>query len=206
MPGTRFKSIDGALIALFGRAGHNVQRTAELLDQLLAEWPESQRLRATILECEHVGDRITHDLIHELHTAAPRRFDREDVVALAGVVDDIVDFAEEVADYLGLYQIEAPMEAAQQLAGVLREAAAVLAVALDGIGDVGAFGSSLDEIHRLEHEADRIVRAAIASLFVGGIDPTVIIRWKDLFERLEDAIDSCEKAAQILEGIAVKQG
>jgi uncharacterized protein Yka (UPF0111/DUF47 family) len=120
-------------------------------------------------------------------------------------VDDVVDLAEEVADYLGLYQIEAPMDGAQQLAGVLREACSWLADALDGLNDVRGLQPLLIEIHRLENEGDRIVRVAIASLFVGGIDPTVIIRWKDLFERLEDAIDSCERAAHILEGIAVKQ-
>jgi uncharacterized protein Yka (UPF0111/DUF47 family) len=116
----------------------------------------------------------------------------------------VIDFAEEVADYLGLYQIEAPMEAAQQLAGVLREASSCLADALDGLDDVRSLRPLLIEIHRLENEGDRIVRGAISSLFVGGIDPTVIIRWKDLFERLEEAIDSCQKAAHIIEGMAVK--
>lgn len=205
MPATRFKARDTELLRLFGRAGRNVQRTAELLDQLLTDWPESQELRPAILDCEHIGDRITHDLVHTLHIAPPRTFDREDLFGLAAALDDIVDFAEEVADYLGLYQIEAPMEAAQQLARVLHEATVTLASALDGLHDVDTLKPLLIEIHRLENEGDRIVRGAIASLFVGGIDPTVIIRWKDLFERLEEAIDSCEKAAHILEGIAVKQ-
>lgn len=205
MPDLRFKAKDRALLELFGRAGRNVQRTAELLDELLRDWPESQELRAAVLDCEHVGDRITHDLIHALHTAPPRTFDREDLFGLAVALDDIVDFAEEVADYLGLYQIEAPMEAAQQLAEILHEATRTLAKALDGLRDADALRPLLIDIHRLENEGDRIVRSAIASLFVGGIDPTVIIRWKDLFERLENAIDSCEKSAHILEGIAVKR-
>lgn len=205
MPGTRLKSKDTALVALFGRGGRNVKRTGELLDRLLTDWPESHELRAALVECEHAGDRITRDLIHEMHTTPPRTFDREDVFALATAVDDVVDFAEEVADYLGLYQIEAPMEDAQQLAGVLRTATSALAGALEGLDHVVALRPVLTDIYRLESEGDRIVRGAIASLFVGGIDPTVIIRWKDLFERLEDAIDSCKKAAHILEGMAVKQ-
>ncbi len=204
MPGTRFKPNDSALLKLFSRAGRNAERTAELLLQLLTDWPESQELRAAILDCEHAGDGITHDLMHALHTAPPRTIDREDLFGLAAAVDDIVDFAEEVADYLGLYQIEAPMEAAQQLARVLHETTGILATALDSLHDAGTLKPLLSDIHRLENEGDRIVRGAIASLFVGGIDPTVIIRWKDLFERLEDAIDSCEKAAHILGGIAVK--
>lgn len=205
MPKPRSRSKDGELLELFGRAATNLRHTGGLIDRLLMAWPESQELRDEILECEHVGDRVTHDLIHHLHTTPARTFDREDVFRLAACVDDVVDFAEEVADYLGLYQIEAPMDAAQQLAGVLRESCSTLADALDGLDDPGALRPLLIEIHRLENEGDRIVRAAISSLFVGGIDPMVVIRWKDLFERLEDAIDSCEQAAHILEGIAVRR-
>jgi predicted phosphate transport protein (TIGR00153 family) len=205
MPSTRYRAKDGELLALFGRAGRNLRRVGELLDRLMSGWPDAQELRGEILDCEHVGDRITRDLIHHLYTESPRTFDREDVLGLAAGLDDVIDFAEEVADYLGLYQIEAPMEAAQELAAVLRAACSSLADALDGLDDVCGVSPLLAEIHRLEHEGDRIVRAAIASLFVGGIDPTVIIRWKDLFERLEDAIDSCDKAAHLLEGIAVKR-
>jgi predicted phosphate transport protein (TIGR00153 family) len=204
MASTRYKTKDGELLALFGLAAGNLRRTSELLDRLLKGWPDGQELRGEILDCEHLGDRITHDLIHQLLTAPPRTFDRDDVFGLAAAVDDVIDLAEEVADYLGLYQIEAPMDSAQQLAGVLRETCACLADALEGLDDVRGLRPLLIDIHRLENEADRIVRSAISSLFVGGIDPTVIIRWKDLFERLENAIDSCEKAAHILEGIAVK--
>jgi len=201
-PRTRPK--DSELLALFERAGGNLRQTTALLDSLLQAWPEARELRGEILDCEHRGDRITRDLLRHVHAAAPRAFDREDVVALAAAIDDIVDFAEEVADYLGLYQIEAPMEAAQQLAVVLRKSGALLAQALSGLEHADGLGPLLAEIDSLEHEGDRIVRAAVASLFVGGIDPTVIIRWKDLFERLEEAIDGCKKAAHILEGIAVK--
>jgi predicted phosphate transport protein (TIGR00153 family) len=196
---------DTDLLVLFGRAGSNLRRVGELLDRLMMGWPEAHALREDIMDCEHVGDRITHDLIHQLLTSSPKTFDRDDVLALAASLDDVIDLAEEVSDYLGLYQIEAPMDAAQQLASVLREACAYLADALSGLDDVAALSPLLAEIHRLEHEGDRIVRDAFASLFVGGVDPTVIIRWKDLFERLENSIDSCETAAHILEGIAVKQ-
>jgi predicted phosphate transport protein (TIGR00153 family) len=196
---------DSDLLILFGRAGRNLRRVGELLDRLMTGWPEAHELRADIMDCEHVGDRITHDLIHQLLTSSPTMFDREDGFALAASLDDVIDLAEEVSDYLGLYQIEAPMDSAQQLARVLREACAHLADALAGLDDVTALSPLLAEIHRLEHEGDRIVRRAFASLFVGGVDPTVIIRWKDLFERLEDSIDGCKSAAHILEGMAVRR-
>ena len=84
MPTPQFKAKDSALLKLFGRAGRNAQRTTELLDQPPSDWPESQELRAAILDCEHVGDRITHDLIHELLTAPPRGLHREDVFGSGG--------------------------------------------------------------------------------------------------------------------------
>lgn len=201
----RPRAKDSQLLALFDRAGRNVQQTGDVLERLLADWPDSRGLRKEMLDCEHKGDRITRDLIHLLHTTEPRQFDREDLFGLAASLDDVVDYAEEVADYLGLYQIEAPMDEAQQLAAVLRAACGRLATAMNGLDDPGGLASELVEIKRLEHDGDRIVRGAIASLFVGGIDPTIIIRWKDLFERLEDAIDSCKRAAQIVEGIAAKR-
>lgn len=195
---------DREFFALFSEAGSNIKQVGDLLDQLLNKWPEDEGLRREILICEQEGDRITHDIIHRLNATSVTPIDREDIYELASVLDDIVDYAEEVADYLGLYNIEAPMEQAQQLAGVLRESCRNIAEALDRLRNMRDLDHYFIEINRLENDGDRIVREAVASLFVGGIDPTLIIRWKDLFERLEQAIDSCERAANILEGIVVK--
>jgi predicted phosphate transport protein (TIGR00153 family) len=195
---------DREFFALFTTAGSNIRRVGELLDDLLARWPDEEGLRREILICEQEGDRITHDIIHRLNATSVTPIDREDIYELASVLDDIVDYAEEVADYLGLYQVEAPMESAQALAGILREACKNVAAALTRLHEMRGLNEYFVEINRLENDGDRVVREAIASLFVGGIDPTLIIRWKDLFERLEQAIDSCERAANILEGIVVK--
>lgn len=195
---------DREFFALFSEAGANIERVGDLLERLLKSWPEDHGLRREILICEQEGDRITHDVIHRLNATSVTPIDREDIHQLASVLDDIVDYAEEVADYLGLYQIEAPMEQAQQLAAVLREACRNIAQALDRLRNMRDLNHYFVEVNRLENEGDRIVREAIASLFAGGIDPTLIIRWKDLFERLEQSIDSCETAANILEGIVVK--
>ncbi len=116
----------------------------------------------------------------------------------------MVDYTEEVADYLGLYRVEAPMEQAIELARVLHGAARQVAEAiplLRGFRDISRYTV---EINRLENEGDRITREAMASLFDTGIDPMVVIRWKDLFERLEAAVDSSEHVANILEGIVIK--
>ena len=195
---------DREFFDLFERAGMNIVRAAELLDEMLARYPETAALAADILACEHDGDRLTHDVINRLNQTFVTPIDREDILQLASALDDIVDYTEEVADYLGLYKIEAPMAQAQRLAGVLRDATRQIAAAIPLMRDFKDTREHMLEVHRLENEGDRISREAIASLFETGIDPMVVIRWKDIFERLENAIDSTERAAFILEGIVIK--
>ncbi len=189
---------------LFERAGANIEDAARLLEEMLAEYPERRELAQQIREREHEGDQLTHAIIQRLNQTFVTPIDREDILQLASALDDIVDYTEEVADYLGLYRIEAPMVQAQTLAAVLRAAARQLAEAIPHVRGFKDISRYIVEVHRLENEADRIVREAIASLFEVGIDPMVVIRWKDIFERLENAIDSTERAAYILEGIVIK--
>jgi predicted phosphate transport protein (TIGR00153 family) len=189
---------------LFDEAGANILRAADLLDRLLREWPDEEGLGREILICEQEGDRITHDLIQLLNHKVSAPIDREDVYRLASALDDIVDYTEEAADFLGLYHIEAPMVQAQQLSSVLRDSCRNLSVALSHLQEFGDLHHQLVEVNRLENEGDRITREALASLFVNGIDPMIVIRWKDIFERIEQAIDACETAANILETILVK--
>jgi uncharacterized protein Yka (UPF0111/DUF47 family) len=199
---------DPQLVDLFEESGRNVQRTAVLLRELMADYPDSNGVGGEIVACEHEGDRIAHDILHRVaqHTAKRPVPEPADVHALACALDDIVDFAEEAADQLSRYAVEASMAAAHEIADVLVRASDQLASALAGLRDGDETGAHLVEIHRLENEADRIVREAVASLFVNGIDPMVVIRWKDIFESLEAAVDACETAANVLEGIALKRG
>jgi uncharacterized protein len=178
-----------------------------LLRELLAGYPESNGVGAEIVDCEHEGDRIAHDILHRAAERSGRRPRPEpaDVHALACALDDIVDYAEEAADQLGRYAVEAPMQPAEAIADVLVRATEAVEAALQGLHDGVDAGPHRIEIHRLENEADRIVRDAVASLFANGIDPMVVIRWKDIFESLEAAVDACETAANVLEGIAIKR-
>jgi uncharacterized protein len=189
---------------LFDLAGANVLHAAELLDQMLRGYPETRGLAREILICEQDGDRIIHDIIHRLNHTFVTPIDREDILALASGLDDIVDYTEEVADYLGLYQVDAPMQQAVELAHVLHHATRQIVEAIPKLRGFRDLSQQTVEIHRLENDGDRITREAIASLFEGGIDPMVVIRWKDLFERLESAIDATEQVANILEGIVIK--
>jgi predicted phosphate transport protein (TIGR00153 family) len=199
-----FAPRDRVYFELFEEAGQNVLEASDLLDRLLSNYPDSKDLAGEILVCEHEGDRITHDIIDRLNHTFVTPIDREDILALASALDDIVDFTEEVADYLGLYKIEAPMDQAIRLARVLKDACRQIAEAIPRLRGFRDISHYTVEINRLENEGDRITREAVASLFDGGIDPMVVIRWKDLFERLEAAIDAAEHVANILEGIVIK--
>ena len=195
---------DREFFDLFEEAAGNIQRAADLLDRMLHDFPEHGELARDILICEQEGDRITHDIIRRLNQTFVTPIDREDIYEIASALDDVVDYTEEVADYLGLYKIEAPMEQAQQMATVLAEAARQIAEAMPRLRGFKDMSHYLVEIHRLENDGDRIVREAMAALFDNGIDPMVVIRWKDIYERLENAIDATERVANIVENIVIK--
>ncbi len=195
---------DSTFFDLFIEAGQNTLHAARLLDEMMGAWPDDQGLSREILKAEQEGDRITHDIVQRLNATFVTPIDREDIYGLATQMDDVVDYTEEAADFLGLYKIEAPMEQAQALTKVLVAACEQLAVALEHLREFKGLERYWIEIHRLENEGDRISRDAVASLFSNGIDPMVVIRWKDMFAVLENAIDATETAAQILEGIVIK--
>jgi predicted phosphate transport protein (TIGR00153 family) len=202
--GRLLRGSDREIFDLFERAGANIVRAAELLDEMLSGFPETQGLARDILICEQDGDQLVHEIIRRLNQTFVTPIDREDILHLSSALDDIVDYIEEVADYLGLYRVEAPMIQAQALAHVLLDATRQIEQAIPLVREYRDISRQIVEVHRLENEGDRIVRGAIASLFERGIDPMVVIRWKDIFERLENAIDSTERAAYILEGIVIK--
>ncbi|MFL5901173.1 MAG: DUF47 domain-containing protein [Solirubrobacterales bacterium] len=195
---------DRTFFDLFIEAGKNTLHAARLLDEMMGTWPDDSGLSRQIFDAEQEGDRITHDIVKRLNTTFVTPIDREDIYSLATQMDDIVDYAEEAADFLGLYKIEAPMAQAQDLTKVLVQSCEQLAQGLEHLPDFKDLEKYWIEIHRLENEGDRISRDAVASLFSNGIDPMVVIRWKDMFAVLENAIDATETAAQIIEGIVIK--
>jgi uncharacterized protein Yka (UPF0111/DUF47 family) len=195
----------GSFYALFERAGANLEQATELLAKLITDWPDDgARLRLELKELETQGDRITHDVIHHLNVRAATPFPVADAHALISDLDDVVDLAEEVADFMGLYRVEASTEQAIALASVLQQAGRELAAALGLLRHPQELRPHIVAIQALEHEGDRLERDALSSLFDRGIDPMVVIRWKDIYERLEEAIDACRHAANTLEGLGVK--
>jgi uncharacterized protein Yka (UPF0111/DUF47 family) len=198
---------DPELLALFEESGRNVQRATMILRDVVTDYPEKADLARDLVLCEHEGDRITHDIIHRLGAGRVRApFGFADGYALATALDDVVDDAEQTGDMLAIYGVEAPMEQALQMCDVLVGAGEQVAHALRGLRTGADLGPALVEIHRLENEGDRLSREAVASLFASGIDPMVVIRWKDIFASLEASIDASERVAHVLEGIALRRG
>src|SRR3954463_1257907 len=137
---------------LFEEAGRNIVQSGEILENMLDRWPDHGELAREIVICEQEGDRITHDIIQRLNATFVTPIEREDILALASALDDIVDYTEEVSDYLGLYGIEAPMEQAQNLATVLRQAAQEIASAMPRLRTFEDFSACTVEVNRLENE------------------------------------------------------
>jgi len=189
---------------LFDRAAQNLVATAQLLLDLLESYPDRRDLVDRIKDHEHDGDSVTHDIVQLVNRTFVTPIDGEDIYDLATALDDVCDFMDQVADELNLYGVdEVPPEAVDQ-ATVILKATTKLAEAiarLEGLKDISEL---LVEIHTLEDEGDRIVRAATARLFLDGHDPLVVIRWKDIHQDLEQAVDSCERSAHVLESIYLK--
>jgi predicted phosphate transport protein (TIGR00153 family) len=190
---------------LYAAAASNVVEIARLLSELLERFPSSGvELVPRIKDLEHEGDRLTHELIGGLNRTFVTPFDRDDMYRLAAALDDICDHVDEAADDIGLYGVTHVPERARAQADVIYRAAAKLAEAvacLDGFRDAEPV---LMELRELENDGDRLVREAVAELFRSGEDPIAVIRWKDIHERLEEAVDALENAADVLEAILVK--
>jgi uncharacterized protein len=189
---------------LFVEDARNVLSAARLLEQFFRNYGERERLASQLLDAEHLGDQMSHEIGHKLEQTFVTPFDREDIHALISRLDDIIDFIEEVADTCILYNIEAPTPVAVAQAEIVVRQCEQLA---QGLGQLRTF-KDLDkywiEVHRLENEGDRVVRQAMAELFKNGQDPIEVIKWKDVYSLLEKAIDACEDAANVIERIVVK--
>lgn len=190
---------------LFTKAGANALEAARLVERRFREYPSSSVIQAEVKAAEHEGDTITRDLIQLLNTQYITPFDREDIYQLATSVDDVVDHMDEASDLLELYGVESPTRQAIEQCRILVGAAEHLALGLAGLKTLQGVQKELVALKALEDEGDRVVRDAIADLFRDPrIDPLIVIRWKDIFEALEDALDACETAANVIGNIVVK--
>ena len=190
---------------LYTRASANTVEISRLLVELFERFPaEDGDLIMRIKEREHEGDHLTHEVVDLLNRTFVTPFDRDDMYRLAGAIDDVCDHVDEAAGNLGTYGVEQVPTKAVEQARVIYQAARNLDAAVQRLEGFRDSQAQLIELRRLEDEGDRLVRDAVAELFNTVQDPIVIIRWKDIHERLEEACDALENAADVLEAILVK--
>jgi uncharacterized protein len=192
---------------LFTRAGENALEAARHAELRFREYPNSSVAQADVKAIETAGDEITRELIHLLNTQYVTPFDREDIYELATALDDVVDDIEEASDLLELYGVESATKHAVEQCRILVQAVEQLAIAVQRLKGLRGIQEALVELKRLEDEGDRVVHEAVASLFRDDrIDPLIVIRWKDIYEGLERALDAAEHAANVIANIVVKNG
>src|SRR5579862_3777773 len=190
---------------LYNRAAENVVAIAERLVELLDRFPEgASDLARRVKDLEHEGDRLTHELVDLLNRTFVTPFDRDDMYRLAGALDDVCDHVDEAAGRVVSYGVSEIRLQAREQAKVIRQSVGKLADAvavLEGFQDSRAH---LAELRELEDVGDRILHDSVSSLFMARADPLEVIKWKDIHESLEEAVDACGYAANVLEAIVVK--
>ncbi len=190
---------------LFTSAGENALEVAHLVERRFREHPNSGVTQEQVKSAETAGDGITRELIVLLNTQYLTPFDRDDIYQLATEIDDVVDYLEEASDLLGLYGVEMPTRHAVEQCSIIVQAVKQLAVACANLKGMNGVQQALVEVKALEDQGDRVLRDALASLFRDDrIDPLIVIRWKDIYEALERALDACETAANVIANILVK--
>jgi len=194
----------GEIFVLLARAGEAVVDVAHAVDLRFKQWPSGPS-QDEVKELEHDADRIISELISMTNSMFVTPYDREDLITLAFKVDDVADAAENAAELLGLYGVETPTRQSFQLCDLLVRATEELSLLLSGLKAKKGAEERVVAIKVIEDEADAIARAAKASLFKDErIDPAIVIRWKDIYQALEAAVDACDIAASRIGNILVK--
>jgi predicted phosphate transport protein (TIGR00153 family) len=198
---------DEEFFSLFTKASENIVEGAERLKDLLDQFDDLRERARQIEEVEHKGDTITHDIVRKLNTTFITPIDREDILALASAIDDVIDLIHGVATRVNVYKISATTPYAKELGFLILKAVQELNKGISHLplpkGRDRVYEHCV-EVNSLENEADRVCRDAIAQLFEHQSDPITILKWKEIYETLELATDRCEDAANVLESVALK--
>lgn len=187
----------------FSELAANLDAAAQLLVEFMNDG-DRRRIAAAILEHEHVGDKIVHDIVRRLNKSFITPIDREDIYDLAVTMDEVLDDIDAATDMVMLYRVETITEQAQRQAEVIAKATPLLKECMDNLEKPKGLDERIIAINSLENDGDRIHRDAIASLFDGDMKCTDIIKWKDIYEILEAGIDECEHVANVIESIVLK--
>ncbi|MBE0415910.1 MAG: DUF47 domain-containing protein [Dehalococcoidia bacterium] len=193
---------------LFEESTRNLVRAANLLAELVDKWEDVTEKVRQITELEHHGDSITHRIIAQLHGTFVTPIDREDIAQLANRMDDVMDFIEGAAVAMLIYWVNRPTQRAKELADILVKVTDEVSKAIPRLrhhNQLKEIPEHCIEINRLENEADAVIRAALAELFRDQIEVADVIKWREIYEHMETAIDRCEDIADVLEGVMIKR-
>jgi len=201
----RFRPADTTFYDLFATSARHLVTGAALLAEMLGEGADREEIAQRMRDAEHAADETTHDIIRRVNTTFVTPFDREDIYALASMLDDVMDFMEEAVDLTLLYEVEKlPSELANQVE-VLQRCAELTAESMPKLQTMAGLEEYWIEINRLENLGDKSYRRILAKLFSGKYEALEVLKLKDVVDSLEDAIDAFESVANIVEQIAVKE-
>ncbi|MDQ4094960.1 MAG: DUF47 family protein [Actinomycetota bacterium] len=200
----RLVPTEGSFFDLFEQMATKVQQGADALLDLLENYSDLDRKSGRVLDIEHEGDEITHEIIRRLNTTFVTPFDSEDIHQLASSLDDVLDHIEAAAEYLQLYRIEKPLPQMVSIARILSEGASKTAESMPGLRKMKDLSEYWVEINRLENESDRAYRRTIAHLFSGDFKAMDVLKYKEIIEEVEQAVDRLEDVANTVESIFLK--
>ncbi len=198
---------DKKFAVLFEQSAHNAVKIAHQLKDMVCTWENVEERLGIITDLEHEGDAATHQVMAELHRSFITPFDREDIALLAHSLDEVTDYIHSSADMMILYKVGQPTSRARELADIIVQVTAEVEKAVSEVHDHINREKLLKrcmEINRLENDGDSIYRAALAELFSDSTDTASLIKWREIYEHMETAIDRCEDVANVLEGVALK--
>jgi uncharacterized protein len=186
---------------LFRRQGELVSMT---LDELSKSLLEGRSRHPRLRDLEHECDDVTRDIYELINRTFVTPFEQEDILALASSLDDIVDLAEEIADKLVLYRVEVVTGPARAMGEALADAGLALGRAMEDLEGFHDLVRYREEVHAQENEGDRLYREALGELFANDWPAVELVKWKDIYDLLEQALDRCERTVNLVSAISIK--
>lgn len=202
-----FQSQDDRFYSWFEQAAANNVTAAQMLVQLCTDFQNVPEVAEQIHDLEHQGDEISHSIYDELNRVFVTPLDREDIIALTRSLDDVTDLIHASADAMAVYNVKNSTPTAVRLAGTILASTKIVADALPKLRNRRTFrdvSTAVIEINRLENEADELLRAGLLELFRNPTDPMDVIRWRDIYEMMEEVTDKTEDIADVLRGLVTK--
>lgn len=201
------RKANGDFFGRFEEAAQNNVDAAKLLDQLCHDFPNAERVVKQLHDLEHKGDEITHAIYLTLNKVFMPPLDREDIIAITSALDDVIDHIHGAADAMCVYNIKEPTPVASSLAAIIVACTEAVAKELPKLRQrrtMRSINEGVIEIHRLENQADALLREGVMDLFHRHHDPVLVIAWSRIYETMENVTDKCEDIADVLRGLVIK--